>query len=70
MSSFTRGDYERVYRFAKMVYTYFEARDRDMEKWCSEIFDMVEGVLGQQTDRPDMIGPNAPRRRRKFKVKT
>ena len=65
MSSFTRGDYERVYRFAKMVYPYFESRDAEIEAWCSEIFDMVEGVIGQQIDRPDKDSVARARRRKR-----
>lgn len=56
MASFCREDYKKVYRFAASQYVALR-RKKDAEQsrqFAIEIMDLVEGVIGQQSDRPDM----------------
>lgn len=53
MSSFDRQQYRKVFQFAKLIFFQFESRDEDFEFEAAEIMEMVEGVIGQQSDFPD-----------------
>lgn len=52
--SFTRADYERIYRFARQEWMRHRHRASRSEVLpeAARIMDMVEEVIGQQSDRP------------------
>lgn len=54
MASFTRKDYQRVYRFAKDVFVNTEHRRLRalLVPEACRVMDMCEEVIGQQSDRP------------------
>lgn len=52
MSSFTRGDYERTFRFALSIYYYFEDTHSTFEEWAIQIMNQCEEVIGQMSERP------------------
>lgn len=52
MASFDRGDYERTFRFALMVYNWHESTGRPFEEWAIQIMDQCENVIGQMSERP------------------
>lgn len=52
MASFTRGDYERTFRFALLVFNCHESMGNELEEWAIQIMDQCEDCIGQMSERP------------------
>lgn len=50
--SFDRSQYRKVFSFARRMFYQFQSRDETLEFDACEIMEMIEEVIGQQSDFP------------------
>lgn len=70
MTSFTKADYQIIFDFAREQYFLHESTGRGFDIKAAIVMEMVEGVIGQQSDFPqearERLNEMAAKSRRKL----